>query len=902
MYSDYLDKVYRTQLKRQLSQKQGRPPLAEEAEDIEFIKAKSAKKTRARLDEALEKKNGGRHARRLIDELQQDQQEISRTDTSNVRRQTRSSSGVFEVLDPSSSIPAERFYSKDSGSPSGIQPEKRSSARAAARRKSPEEEAPPGWTTLNVDWQSKWKGSIAYPPTGRNRAQVEMHDIERLDEGEFLNDSLINFYMTWLEQHLKPEDAKRIYFHNTFFYKALTTGKAGEEKGIKYKNVERWTAKVDLFSYDYIVVPVNEHAHWYVAIICNARKLLGTESESFQTVTQSSSPEKGVLILTPEASRPSSPSRKQDQGSVSDLGDELGESLKLVSPQIAATCTLSAGSASPTHNTQSTPSKEKAAHGAVDEQIKTGSDRRTPLPISDSLDQALVGPVKTAAETIDVDAVDTVDAAQASAKKAAQPKKGKRKSVARKYDPSDTRIITLDSLELSHSPTCVNLRDYLVKEIQSKKNIDIPQPGPLGMTASNIPKQLNHCDCGIFLLSYVEKFLEDPDNFVENISLAKRMEFQNAPELREKIRKILFDLSQDQKTESKAESRQKKTASKKVIAKDQKPKPLAKLAVQSALANTSVTSDHPKLKKNPPEQQVPAAEPGHLGQTLLHSRKRSASSDIINSETAKRLCKQADSLPVAQNSIPIPRTAFSIVDNIDGDRVKASDPPKTNQVKQSSPTHELSSPIHSENDTYNESERVVGVRRIAPFTQTGRKRHLEIGETPEPQITTKPSHQLNEHSLRSHESSPKHQEHGGSLRQGPRNKQQHTSTSGSDHGRPGGASRPTSSSSGSTLTNGKQDDMEMLLPNTPFAVKQSKSSNEPSDRTPTPAPTGHAHPARPTKQNTLPAQRISPRSRTQDQQTTLAKPCPPHRPQINHAGAVDRPGVHGMERVVIDLS
>jgi sentrin-specific protease 7 len=42
-----------------------------------------------------------------------------------------------------------------------------------------------------------WGGPMVYPLEGERKTQVsvEQHDLERLDEGEFLNDNLIDFYM-----------------------------------------------------------------------------------------------------------------------------------------------------------------------------------------------------------------------------------------------------------------------------------------------------------------------------------------------------------------------------------------------------------------------------------------------------------------------------------------------------------------------------------------------------------------------------------------------------------------------------------------------------------------------------------------------------------------------------------
>jgi hypothetical protein len=114
----------------------------------------------------------------------------------------------------------------------------------------------------------------------------------------------------------------------------------------------------------------------------------------------------------------------------------------------------------------------------------------------------------------------------------------------RKYDPTQPRIITLDSLGLKHSPTCTNLKDYLIAEIKSKKKIDIAPPGSLGMTAVNIPQQTNYFDCGVFLLSYIEEFLKRPDDFVHKILRGQELnaQFQKASDMRNYIREVLLEL------------------------------------------------------------------------------------------------------------------------------------------------------------------------------------------------------------------------------------------------------------------------------------------------------------------------------------------------------------------------
>lgn len=132
----------------------------------------------------------------------------------------------------------------------------------------------PRWSLENTAWEKEWDRELVYPSTGRNRATVHKEDIHRLDEGAFLNDSVVFFYLRYLQVELdreRPDIAKRIYFMNTYFFEILRKAKGGL---INYEGVKSWTSKVDIFSYDYIVVPVNEEAHWYLAIICNPRVII----------------------------------------------------------------------------------------------------------------------------------------------------------------------------------------------------------------------------------------------------------------------------------------------------------------------------------------------------------------------------------------------------------------------------------------------------------------------------------------------------------------------------------------------------------------------------------------------------------------------------------------------------
>ncbi|TQV93578.1 Ulp1 protease family protein [Cordyceps javanica] len=344
----------------------------------------------------------------------------------------------------------------------------RRTRRMSTTRKetSPEAER---WSEKNIGWEQDWKQTLVYPATGRNRASVDKEDIPRLDEGEFLNDNLISFYLRYLQIDLareRPELFNQVHIFNTFFFEKLTSRKGG----INYDGVKSWTSKLDLFTYDYIVVPVNENAHWYMAVICNAPKLIkqaGDDTLSYHISTDT------------DLLRPKSHIMTTVEREMSDISLEDASITRRSSRQLSS-------------NSASSP-----AHVA----LSTGS------PVGNS--------------------------------------KGLR-APSRRLDASQPRIVTLDSLGSNHSATCKALKDYLVEEAKHKRNIELATlPG--GMNASGIPKQENYCDCGIFVLGYIEALLKNPQDFVRKILTREDLNLSiDAAELRNNIRHLLFKLQKEQ--------------------------------------------------------------------------------------------------------------------------------------------------------------------------------------------------------------------------------------------------------------------------------------------------------------------------------------------------------------------
>ena len=112
------------------------------------------------------------------------------------------------------------------------------------------------------------RGVIASMPG----AQVEAHDMAKLRPGKWLNDEVINFYGQLIQQRSNDADAEnarakhgpcafwRVHVFSSFFWQNLTT------RG--YAGVRRWSRRVDLFTKDLVLMPINVgQAHWVCAAI-----------------------------------------------------------------------------------------------------------------------------------------------------------------------------------------------------------------------------------------------------------------------------------------------------------------------------------------------------------------------------------------------------------------------------------------------------------------------------------------------------------------------------------------------------------------------------------------------------------------------------------------------------------
>ncbi|KAF1830194.1 hypothetical protein BDW02DRAFT_573289 [Decorospora gaudefroyi] len=402
--------------------------------------------------------------------------------------------------------------------------------------------------SVNIGLGTRWNKPLEYGE-GRQRAVVHFDDLPRLDEDECLNDSLIDFYMIYLSKKLQvPSD--KVYFFNSFFFTRLTENSG--RKSMNYKAVERWTSKIDVFNYDYIVVPINEQYHWYLAIICNVsnikRKAVVEDfEEDLVQAMEASRKESATLITTNETgdtSPPqvtSSPKPRIEGQKASNAQDVDDDDVNLFEPSLSLVDREDTG---------------------VLARPEPGSKEASSTPQSPWVAPVGVAPVVTNTKGIPEGILSQATMSPARSK-------ARRKPAQPKRDPNQPVIIILDSLGgTARSAAVRSLKDWLAAEGETKRAMEVVMKEKgYYPKASQIPMQNNYTDCGVYLLGYVEKFLQNPDEFKDKLLTGSMSAQEDWPELkpkdmRTKMREIIFSCYEQQQSEKKARSTTKTAKSK----------------------------------------------------------------------------------------------------------------------------------------------------------------------------------------------------------------------------------------------------------------------------------------------------------------------------------------------------
>jgi sentrin-specific protease 7 len=362
------------------------------------------------------------------------------------------------------------------------------------------------WTQINP--QTPWHQSVMYPATGARRITVDFQDLERLDEGEFLNDNIVGYALRRIEENMAPEHKSKVHFFNSYFFTSLTS-KNGR-KTFNYESVKKWTKQKDLFDIPYVVVPINENFHWYLAIICNL------------------------------------PSLKRKSAALDDRASDA----------VATPSTSQQASARPS------PIRDPVV---PDSQDVDDDDK----PDAQAMESLSIESERTSREGSDVIAFGEDGKVASNSPDRPVQAKGGKKSKKRtapalpKYPTDKPIIITLDSFGQAHTGQVASLKDYVAAEAMEKRGMEVGREDMKGMTATGVPLQQNFCDCGLYLVGYVAEFAKDPEGFVNKV-LTRQLDGQsdfaafNSSKKRDEIRADLIRLHDVQDAERLALKKAKK--------------------------------------------------------------------------------------------------------------------------------------------------------------------------------------------------------------------------------------------------------------------------------------------------------------------------------------------------------
>lgn len=113
---------------------------------------------------------------------------------------------------------------------------------------------------------------FTYPPTGVDAVSINSNDVLRLADGCYLNDSIIDLDLRRLYLHAEACVRRQVHIFSSFLYRKLT------KEGTACS-----TIPVNIFERTFSFIPINEHLHWYLALICNPMHAMAVSSLSAAT-------------------------------------------------------------------------------------------------------------------------------------------------------------------------------------------------------------------------------------------------------------------------------------------------------------------------------------------------------------------------------------------------------------------------------------------------------------------------------------------------------------------------------------------------------------------------------------------------------------------------------------------
>ncbi|MBN3322679.1 SENP7 protease, partial [Atractosteus spatula] len=325
------------------------------------------------------------------------------------------------------------------------------------------------------------------PPPSKGGIAVTSEDLECLDNGEFLNDVIIDFYLKYLMLEKAPKEVTgRAHIFSSFFYKQLTRKDTPNEEMAnisaqhrRHHRVKTWTRHIDIFTKDFLFVPVNQKAHWYLAVIC------------FPWLEE--------------------------------LRHEEWKGQAAHMTGVNRTCQARTGPHTSGAHRINGFSNTASVEGSKDCEEEKGKTEISKRGLSASCLQNLHRLPECTQKTC------------------------QRDKVCRR-----PCILIMDSLKLSsHDRTVKLLQEYLQVEWEVRRGTPREFTSQVEGCHCSVPLQNNSSDCGIYLLQYVESFLQDPVvHFDFPLLLEQWFPRQEVNRKRDEIRDLVLQLYSQQKNGS----------------------------------------------------------------------------------------------------------------------------------------------------------------------------------------------------------------------------------------------------------------------------------------------------------------------------------------------------------------
>ncbi|SJX60448.1 uncharacterized protein SRS1_11777 [Sporisorium reilianum f. sp. reilianum] len=416
---------------------------------------------------------------------------------------------------------------------------------------------------------------LHYPYEGTGAMSLRESDFDKLLDGALLNDVVIEFGMKFILEEIRARDpglAESIHVFNTFFFPILMS----DSVETSYAKLRRWTAREDLFSKKYIVIPVNENYHWYLALIVNPGYILtdhGKDTSSEQDKEEVAQAltlpaEDSSQGIAASESKEAAPEPRQDRAATVNSEPETPPLPPLHLP-LPSLGNNSASHSIPmdvdSDSRPGTPNKPTASATDPDQLIIITLDSlgQRHVKLSNKLFEYLwreawdkkkstvskqpkepVDDKDKQAKPHDGDVLPTAPSAETAHAQAAAADKDAPKDQA-KETPKDATDDSTDEDAVQLGVRAVKVQDtrrstaYAATKPAEAEAWAKSLPKAVYISAQ-VPEQPNFCDCGIYLLHYIHRFFSKPDEMLKLTVEAKdRLSSVNkaGPSLRQHVKR-----------------------------------------------------------------------------------------------------------------------------------------------------------------------------------------------------------------------------------------------------------------------------------------------------------------------------------------------------------------------------